>query len=553
MVSRMHSAVRILIVVVIVSVVGGSWLVLRQQAIAEESKVAAVASAEQAGGMLVPEGGRHDEAPTELRVATPEPLPASEPSPEKAATVWDPDDPVGIVLYGAVYDPQGQLLVSGRQSVSWDSGDGSRSSAVLTSGTYSIAGLRPGRGTLTCGKQGVLPYESELDLTADEPLRRVDIHLESAVSLCVRVLTPSGRELWDELTIDTYDRPQYGVVATPEPLGRSLPPTGGRLISRNAHGTWISRHEQWGDRTVDAGCEGMLDLKSPLPLWVNLLHRSEVVATQFVEPEATEVVFVVTPEQALATYGSVRVQIVDGSSGEPVTDARVDLSNFQSGGGGQPTDEQGVAEQDLLAPGLLDLEVHAKGYETVRDTILLGPGEHKDLGRLPLDPATSISGRVVDSQGVPFATTLAYAPADWDHDPAGHIPRVFARSSAEGDFTIPGIGRRRYTVWVRDRNAGIGSTLHVVDTTAGDVEGVTIVVALLTEVVMRTPWPADVSHEVTMLDSRGLALWRTFLDGDTTLKRSYAPGEYVLLVAGAAQEKHVTLGSTPSDVTLPAP
>jgi len=553
----MSVLVRWLILALVLVAVGAAWWLLTGDPTRGAEPRSGAADTRSGAALVAPAGQPlpADSRAAPVRDAVREPLADATPlvlPPSQPAARYDAADPVGLLVYGAVYDPDGRPL-DGEKYVVLLREDGERRSARLEHGSYAAPGLSPGRWTLTAGDQGCLPYEQALELLPEVPMLRVDVHLQRALTLCVKVLDPSGAPLWDTLPGDAWSRPRFGVLATPDAPPGSVQPTGSRLVDRNAHGTWISRLELWGDRQVAAGCDGMLDLKSALPLWVNLLHRHVVLDSQLVPAGAGEVVFVLRPEQVEGTFGSVRVQVVDAASGAPVEGARVELSDFQSSGVGKLVDAQGVVHSEHLPPGLLDMMVSADGYEHVWNTVLLGPGEHKDLGRLPLDAAASIRGRVVDSQGNPRSMGISYVRADWWHDPVAQQPRISAKSSAEGDFSIGSLGRARYSVWILDREGGLGCRPVFVDTTAGDVEGVTLVVDAMSEVVFRTSWPAVQSHEVTLLDASGFALWRSFLDGEQTFKRRYPPGEYTALVAGATAPVRFTLAAGTTDVALAGP
>jgi hypothetical protein len=152
---------------------------------------------------------------------------------------------------------------------------------------------------------------------------------------------------------------------------------------------------------------------------------------------------------------------------------------------------------------------------------------------------------------VPQAAGLGFAPADWHHEPVGQIPRVSVSANSEGAFTLSGLGRRPYLLWVHRRD-GRGSALTPVDTTAGDVDGVRIVVQDLVDLTLRRPWSEDAIHTVTMLDAAGRALWRAALPGsESTL--GYPPGAYTFVVDGASRTATVTLADTAKELTLPSP
>ncbi|RKY17215.1 MAG: hypothetical protein DRQ55_16350 [Planctomycetota bacterium] len=543
---------RLIVGVVVLAVIAGAWLILASDEGGSASATLGPGNQTARPGTDLPTARERTPARPTHRAEPMAPLETASPQP-LATTAWDPTDPIGLLLYGTVTDAAGQLLDVKQHWVGWATPGGARRSSRIDQGTFAFAGLRPGPGVLSFSMQGVVPWEQSLELHPAEPARRVDIQLEAARTLCVRLSLPSGESLWEALPMDKWSRPRFGVLATPESAGPVLPPIGHRMHDRNPHGTWISRFELWGDRQVDAGCEGMLDLRSPLPLWIHLMHRSEVIASQLVGPDATEVVFVLRVDEALAALGSVRGQIVDADDEQPLIGARVDISDTQSGGAGILVDAEGSFEETDLPPGVLDLYVTADGYESINSAILLGPGEQLDLGRLALGPATSISGRVVDEEGQPIATRLSCAPADWHHESHGAIPRIGYASDSDGVFLIERLGRRPYVVWVRDTRGGLGSAALRIDTTSGDIEHATLVVRSLVDVTLRASWPEDQLHMVTLVDDQGFARWRGPFKGGNTWARPCPPGDYSLVVQGADRVASLHVGKTPVEVTLPSP
>jgi hypothetical protein len=81
-------------------------------------------------------------------------------------------------------------------------------------------------------------------------------------------------------------------------------------------------------------------------------------------------------EKALGSLGTVRLQVVDCESGQPIAGARVALTDSQSGMQGQPVDGESKIELRYQRPGLLNVDI--QGPRRAAD-------EHRlrEMGRLP--------------------------------------------------------------------------------------------------------------------------------------------------------------------------
>jgi Carboxypeptidase regulatory-like domain len=148
----------------------------------------------------------------------------------------------------------------------------------------------------------------------------------------------------------------------------------------------------------------------------------------------------------------VRARIVRASDGAPLgpgsvaiqLDGRQSLAEFGSDG------EIDIAN---LTEGKLSLEIRGPGVSPYRlPERRIMEGELVDLGRLPLSPGLTISGRVVDgtSSGPlsgasihvlrpsTFGPLLSYARQDW----------AMAETSTEGAFQVTGLAPAVYSLWI---------------------------------------------------------------------------------------------------------
>ena len=470
------------------------------------------------------------------------PNPEATPAVEAAAAVASAADGlVGVLVYGAVIDPDGRPAKLGNwRWVKFDRGTGEPvSTEVLATSTYAVSGLKPGTYSVRLDTEGHRPFSHTLELDAAHPAVRFDIVLQPAVVLVVKAVTPAGEPLMGALRAvlgGDHWSSRLGAVAT-----RAAPPALLPEISHRTYDRWdIGYYLDAVDMSFGSGSDalpddaiGKLRLDEPLPAYVSLVFRHIVVQTQTIEPGATDVVFVVPVSALEQLLGGVRVRVVDAQTRQPIADAKADLSDSQSMGGGKSADAAGVFTWERQRPGLLELAISAPDHETWDGEISVPPGGVADLGTIELTPATTVAGIVLDQAGNPVSVSLR-ALADEGRG-LGMGARRYAKSGADGRFECVQLGRREYRLVVSDDE---WSALPVrVDLRQGNLDGVVIAVAAGTSVRLRTSWPAGERYGVCVTTKDGLVLsdsddWR----GDWTWSRRILPGDYVAILSSAGSE-----------------
>lgn len=440
------------------------------------------------------------------------------------------DEAVGILLFGSLADSDGNPIEVESGSMAFLRADGTRiRHRVRNATTYSVTGLSAGHWTIQLNWDGFRPLSREIDLRTDEPVRREDLVLESAVILLVEAITPDGMPLMDglrdELGAESWDV-RISAIATAQPLVGDLPEISHRAYSRYGIGRFDDPMESpWPAATaLPGGMLGRLELDDPLPAYVSLLLRHVVIASQRIEPGTEEVVFVVPLADVLGLFGEVRIQIVDADTRDPITDGMATLTDSQSMGGGDRPDDEGRFEWTMQRPGLLELEIRATGYEYWVSEVSVPPGGVADLGTVSLYAATNIHGRVIDADGNPQFVGLQAYPAHRFNETRSILSRGSFQSAADGTFSIGPVGRRKYELLIGGQ---VWAALPVfVDTYAGDVQNVVITVSPATMLYVKPTWPADRRFRLRVVAADGLVIsdspswdsarpwWRRLVRGD---------------------------------------
>jgi hypothetical protein len=156
------------------------------------------------------------------------------------------------------------------------------------------------------------------------------------------------------------------------------------------------------------GAIAELELREPLPVHVSLLLYQEVLSTQLVSAEQSEVVFVVDVDEATRHLGDLILSLVDSESGLPLS--KVNVMVGQSAGviqGKQVSD--GQLQLLRRPPGRYDFYIQAPDHASERQWIELPPGSKVER-TIALAPGVLIQGRVVDELGQPLSPKIQVAP-----------------------------------------------------------------------------------------------------------------------------------------------
>jgi RNA polymerase sigma-70 factor (ECF subfamily) len=308
-------------------------------------------------------------------------------------------------------------------------------------GSFEFGSLRPGPWRLFATAPGCLARHMEFVIGADESAKSLDVTLEPSKQLKVKLATPDGTDLLEEIAKD----PNLAGGFQPIPFAtRAAPgPRTPDLLTDPEHrfacGVWRDRHQL--EEKVVGDASGALELTEALPLHVGVSVRGVVLEERAVQPETEEVVFVIPIDKIRAIASGVAVRIVAAGDGHPIAGASVQVAEFQ----GASTGEDGIAEIGDVPPGLRLLRYSAEGTETRAEWIRIDAGKRADLGLRQLDPAAPIHGRVLDENGDPVrGVDVLFHDLD-GAAPGRALPTCETISTdEEGRFTFEKAGRRRY-------------------------------------------------------------------------------------------------------------
>jgi hypothetical protein len=299
-----------------------------------------------------------------------------------AAPATPPADP-RAVLYGSVKSADGSPMKSG---VLWlYRGDEHVGTQSLRDGTFVFAGLTAGEHRLDSRFDDELRVKRTVAVEA--PRTRLDLQLAARWLLTVHAVTPEGTPLVEAISKQIkspFWTRNLTAFAFLEPLPGDLAPSNfgefeAGLGRFRGNDPFRSRRE----KALPKQTLGVLTLPPDRPVHVALMLRNALVAQMAVPAGQPEVTFTLATDVLLAKTAKVRLRVVD-EAGASVADARVGLSDMQTGSGGTPTDAEGRITFTGVIPGRLDLDVSHARLCAPPLHVDVAPGADLDLGDVTL-------------------------------------------------------------------------------------------------------------------------------------------------------------------------
>ncbi len=473
-------------------------------------------------------------------------LPLSEAGSSGAAPRPSASDPASseVLVYGSVLDPAAR-----RVALEWirlEDEDGTpRSGSTSSAGSWSVAGLAPGRWEIRARARGYVEHRGELELRGDRPHVRHDLVLEPALAIRVKLVDETGALLQGSFAA-RRDLPQIWVVATLDPLPEGPGGASGRDAGLWGVGEYEERSFFEPRPQLPAGYSGILRLRAPLPLHVSAIMQDAVLETREVVSPIEELVFTLDRARIEARLGGLRLRAVDALSGAPIAEGSAVL---EPAGGGQ-LGADGVARIEGQAPGIHELVLRARGYEVLRRSVRVPSGRAEDLGDVPLSPAATIRGRIVDARGNPVNASLLCLSALHLRSPLDVEPD-HTWVTRGGRFEIQSAAREVLLI-VHGQDRALCA--RAVDASSGQVEDLVIELPDGVPVSFRPRGKEALGKQVTIADAAGRPLWTGTILGPASFSLRLAPGTYQLWIGVAERVDSVeelVIGDEPVAIELP--
>lgn len=515
-----------------------------------------------AAGRAAVVAGTPAAAPLTGANAPAQPAPPAVPDAAPAEPAPPVKGPEGTILFGCVVDEAGQPVRDCHLTFTRE-GETSQLARCYTQShaSYAVPGLQPGKVQIATRVTGFRELRETVEIPADTPRLRHDVTLQQAWNLLVKIVTPEGRPIHEALLELAKERPglarlEVAAIATPYQPAGDFPPTELREAPYGV-GRWRSAtgFGRMDGPKIGKEYAGTMELDQRRALWISAVLRHRLLASVAIEPGQAEVSLTVAIDRLQQELGTIRLRVVDGATGAPVTTAMVGFSDVQSGGGGAKPDAQGVVEVRDLRPGLLRMEIRTQGGSAPPAQVLLEPGQTLDLGDVPVLAQREIKGRLEgqdqdakehDSK-VMRMSVQAY-PLDVTLSPKLEAQSHRAQVEEDGTFRF----------WMPDgryflRASGGGGATAVIDTkTLGNEP---IVLRLQKEGAFRLD--AKTGGELlqlTITGSDGRRVFRRWLPDGVKYPIMALPGDYRVELqdrAGKVTMRQVRLGVEGMDLRVP--
>lgn len=272
----------------------------------------------------------------------------------------------------------------------------------------------------------------------------------------------------------------------------------GPLRETSESGALLCGYTTSRDRVgLDESYLGMLVLDCERPVWVHLVLGSTILEAQRLDRGVDELKFVVADGAPESMLANLRVRAVDSVRGEPILNSLGYLRvgprmKFASVGSAKGMIYAGVM------PGIVQLDLRARGYESRKLEIELRPGEKRDLGDLVLSAALDSELRVVWKSKDPIPNALVSWGDIADRWPGGALGSSMNEECARDAQTHTPVTAGTWHVWA---TANYEDHEYAARPVVASVDGGVVDVALQLERVARLVLlPTRGRCTVTILD-----------------------------------------------------
>jgi protocatechuate 3,4-dioxygenase beta subunit len=435
---------------------------------------------------------------------------------------------IGILVRGRVLAAAGAPAPKDA-SVTFRRGSDYRGGTVAAD-RYAVVGLEPGAWMVEARADGFATHRAS-HAVAREAVQTLDIVLERAHKLSVFLRTTDGGPL--EATLRNVPG-LWGlhVIATEQPLTGDLPATENSSVFDLGVGRYRRAREGVGGAAEREAADGELQLDRPPPANAALLLRHVVLAQQLIVAGQEKLTFTLDPGAVTARLGTVKLRIIDGKTGQPMTDgAAASFATAQGGASSAKPDATGMVVAAALIPGHLALTISGKDRETIWTLVRVPAGGVLDLGDVTLHAAIKLKGRLLDEDGNPVAGSVRWTDLDTMTFPRQLVGRRSAVADGDGDFEIWGAGPRRYIVSASTQDGRIGSA--VFDARGGAVKPFEVRLARPVDITLAVGGSPFVGYTVTVRDRQGVPIAACRIEARWREPRlAVPPGEYTLEVHG---------------------
>lgn len=437
------------------------------------------------------------------------------------------------LLYGRVITSDQNHSLNSIIKLSPDGKGKVRQVPMTGAGMFSIANLERRTWTLTCVAEGYVKFVKKID-TRTPTVLSLDINLEKIVVIKVRVLTPTGKNLFQEYASHHWLNAISVFAFKDEPVA-DLSPSTRTHLNRLGEGIW-TRAKSPGNWSVPPESHvGTIELKSPLPLCLSLALGHQVLQSKIVVDDVDQVEFVIDPKNILQRLATVSGRILDSSLGRPIANCTVMISDGRAIYCRKRVDKDGYFQAKNVPLGLMRLIVQASGREQYGEFIQLERGQTLELGDIRLSPSLTIQGTVVYENGPGASHKIIVRKLDRVSFPQPLQVLGLSQSFFGGKFKISNRGTGRYWIVVKGgaERATVGQVVTVGEVNLTDVE---ILVPKGVPVTIEPNLDSTDQFLLRIEDTAKLPIVSEFLSGNSKIHLRLVPGTYHMTIYRGLEE-----------------
>jgi len=355
---------------------------------------------------------------------------------------------------------------------------------------------------------------------------------QAGTTVRVRFRTPDGRSFIQALEPRLYvSRDHLGVVVTPDPI--SGPLTLSFYASADGepdNGAWIGGGSR-STAPLPAGFDGEVTLPGSGPVHLTATYGNLILDSQVYDPAQGDgtVTFVLSPEALFLRLQSVTLHFVDAVSGDPISSGKVDLWTAEGETGRKALSADGSVTFADIDPGYRKVMGFFPGYEAIDMPVRIPRGGDVDLGTIALLPRTTISGRLIasDGQALDLHRTFLYYRdprliGDGCFSDSGGLT---AKVEPDGTFLCWGAGTGSQVL--QFGGFDFASEAMLVDTSQGPVTDLVLQLHTGTPVTLQPRLGPTQTRRIVIRDqATGLPVWSLSLEGMRDLNLQLVPGIY---------------------------
>jgi hypothetical protein len=388
-------------------------------------------------------------------------------------------------------------------------------------GTFAFAEQPPGACMLGAHAPGYARKRHAIVVPATRAEHLLELRLERELLVRLHFVDESGTALARTLAVRSLQQLGFGAIATAEPPPARLPTIGGPHHRR--FGLGELRFEP------DASSEGretvFLALRTPPPLYLSATWRNFVVSTIRIDalPESVELLVPSDTRSRLAS--TLRVRLLDGTSGKSIEDAKVTCDSFNQ--------EQQRGERDLdgflvrsVSPGLNRLCISAEGLASFTRILVVEPASALDLGTFVLEAPRALPVEVQDARGERVdAIVTAYELGANEELPLWLYHQGATATSRSETHELENLRPTRYLVTAASQQSG-AKARAVIDLRERAEQPLTLVLRPTTSLVVQPRFAPSDAPLLRIVDAHSIPIYEYFAQVNGEMLIRVEPGNY---------------------------